>query len=40
MKQVIVFYIPANFKTPQPKWIPESQRGKVITFHSEVKKSA
>ena len=37
--QVIEFYIPARFK-PRVKWVPHEQRGKVIAFPSELKKSA
>jgi hypothetical protein len=40
MGQLIVFYVPANFRTPQRKWMPESERGKVIAFYGAVKKSA
>ena len=39
MAQVIEFYIPAGFK-PKVKWVPQKQRGKVIVFSSELKKSA
>jgi hypothetical protein len=39
MAQVIEFYIPARFK-PRVKWVPQEQRGKVIAFTSELKKSA
>jgi hypothetical protein len=40
MGQLIVFYIPAAFRAPQRKWMPESERGKVIAFHGAQKKSA
>jgi hypothetical protein len=39
MAQVIEFYIPAGFKV-KVKWIPEGQRGKIITFPTDLKKSA
>jgi len=39
MAKVIEFYIPANFRK-KSKWIPEEQRGKVIEFRSDLKKSA
>jgi hypothetical protein len=39
MAQVIEFYIPARFK-PTAKWVPQEQRGKVIAFRSDLKKSA
>jgi hypothetical protein len=39
MAQVIEFYIPASFKS-KVKWIPPEQRGKVITFPTDLKKSA
>ena len=32
MKQPIEFYIPYSFHFPQPKWMPESERGKVLDF--------
>jgi hypothetical protein len=39
MAKVIEFYIPTRF-VKKPKWIPEEQRGKVIEFRLELKKSA
>jgi len=39
MAQVIEFYIPARFHK-RVKWVPPEQRGKVIEFPSEVRKSA
>ena len=39
MAQVIEFYIPSRFKT-KVKWIPLEQRGKVIEFPIDFKKSA
>jgi hypothetical protein len=39
MAQLIEFYIPASFK-PKAKWVPQEQRGKVVAFPSELKKSA
>jgi hypothetical protein len=39
MAQVIEFYIPARFK-PKVKWVPQEQRGKLIAFPVDLKKSA
>ncbi len=39
MAQVIEFYIPVSFK-PKVKWVPQEERGKVIAFPPELKKSA
>ena len=39
MARVIEFYIPARFKV-KVKWIPPEQRGKIITFPIDLKKSA
>src|SRR5215469_15172068 len=39
MAQVIEFYIPARFKQ-KVKWVPPEQRGKIIDFPSDLKKSA
>jgi len=39
MARVIEFYIPARFKV-NVKWIPPEQRGKIITFPTDLKKSA
>jgi hypothetical protein len=36
---VIEFYIPTRFHT-QVKWIPPDQRGKVLEFPAELRKSA
>jgi hypothetical protein len=33
MGQLILFYVPANFKPSPEKWMPESERGKLIEFH-------
>jgi len=43
MAQVIEFYIPARFHKKvkwKVKWIPPEQRGKVIDFPVEIRKSA
>jgi hypothetical protein len=32
MGELIEFYVPASFNYPHRKWIPESERGKVIAF--------
>ncbi len=39
MAHVIEFYIPTRFK-PKPKGVSQEQRGKVIAFPSDRKKSA
>jgi hypothetical protein len=39
MAHVIEFYIPARFKS-KVKWVSQEQRGKVIAFASDLKKSA
>ena len=39
MAQVIEFYIPSRFKV-KVKWIPLEQRGKIIAFPVDFKKSA
>ena len=39
MAQLIEFYIPARFK-PKVKWVPVEQRGKIIAFPTDLKKSA
>jgi hypothetical protein len=39
MAHVIEFYIPARFHK-QAKWIPPAQRGKVVEFPAEIRKSA
>jgi hypothetical protein len=39
MAQVIEFYIPERFKV-KVKWLPAEQRGKIITFPTDLKKSA
>jgi hypothetical protein len=39
MAQVIEFYVPARFR-PKMKWVPAEQRGKVIEFPSQIRKSA
>jgi hypothetical protein len=39
MAQVIEFYIPTGFK-PKVKWIPAEQRGKILAFPTDLKKSA
>jgi hypothetical protein len=37
--KIIEFYIPSSFRR-NGKWIPPEQRGKVIEFPLETKKSA
>jgi hypothetical protein len=37
--KVIEFYIPNNFRK-SAKWAPPEQRGKMIEFASQIKKSA
>jgi hypothetical protein len=39
MAQVIEFYIPTRFK-PKVKWVPPEQRGKILAFPTDLKKSA
>jgi hypothetical protein len=39
MAQVIEFYIPARFQK-KVQWIPPKQRGKVIEFPADMRKSA
>ena len=39
MAQLIEFYIPIRFKQ-KVKWVPQEQRGKIIAFPSDLKKSA
>ena len=39
MAQVIEFYTPARFQK-KVKWVPPTQRGKVIEFPADMKKSA
>jgi hypothetical protein len=38
--RVIEFYVPANFRKKPAKWIPLEQRGRVLEFISQSKKSA
>jgi hypothetical protein len=39
MAQVIEYYIPSRFRK-KVKWVPATQRGQVIEFPVEVKKTA
>ena len=39
MAKVIEFYVPDRFRK-KVRWVPPTQRGKVIEFPVEVKKSA
>jgi hypothetical protein len=39
MAQVIEFYVPDRFRK-KVRWVPATQRGKVIEFPVEIKKSA
>jgi hypothetical protein len=39
MAKVIEFYIPKNFRKSF-KWVPELQRGKILEFCPQTKKSA
>ena len=39
MAKVIEFYIPKNFRRSF-KWVPELQRGKILEFCPQTKKSA
>jgi len=38
--RVIEFYIPASFRKKTMRWIPLENRGKVLEFISQAKKSA
>jgi hypothetical protein len=40
MFELIVFYVPANFKSSPAKWMPPSERGKIIEFSLRAQKSA
>jgi hypothetical protein len=37
--KVIEFYVPKNLRKPL-KWVPELQRGKILEFCPQTKKSA
>jgi len=39
MARIIEFYIPTRFQKAM-KWIPPTERGKVLEFPTEVRKSA
>lgn len=39
MAKIVEFYVPESFRK-QLKWAPPLQRGKVIEFCSQAKKSA
>jgi hypothetical protein len=39
MARIIEFYIPARFHKPV-KWITPAERGKVLEFPAEIRKSA
>jgi len=39
MAKVIEFYVPARFHR-KVRWLPSEQRGKVIEFPAETRKSA
>jgi hypothetical protein len=39
MAQVIEFYVPERFRK-KVKWVPPDQRGKVLEFPADVKKTA
>lgn len=39
MAKLIEFYIPANFRKPS-RWTPQVDRGKVIEFCLQARKSA
>jgi hypothetical protein len=40
MGQVIEYYIPEKYILPQAKWVPPSERGKVLGFQRVVKAKA
>jgi hypothetical protein len=39
MARVIEFYVPTRFRK-KVSWVPLTERGKVIEFPAEIKKSA
>jgi len=39
MAKVIEFYIPTNFRKPM-RWVPAIDRGKIIEFYPQTRKSA
>ena len=39
MAQVIEFYVPTRFRR-KVKWVPPTQRGKLLEFPADMKKSA
>jgi hypothetical protein len=39
MARMTEFHIPADFK-PKIKWVPEGERGRLVVFPSNLKKSA
>ena len=39
MARIVEFYIPSRFM-PQEKWMPEEERGRIIVFPLDLKKSA
>jgi hypothetical protein len=39
MAPVIEFYIPSRFHE-RVKWMPQDQRGKLLVFSAEIRKSA
>jgi len=39
MAKVIEFYVPVRFRK-KVKWTPPDERGRVIDFHPETRKSA
>jgi hypothetical protein len=40
MGQVIEYYIPEKYILPQAKWVPPSERGKVLAFQRFAKAKA
>jgi hypothetical protein len=40
MAKIIEFYVPNSFRKKASKWIPPEQRGKVLAFGLQQKKSA
>lgn len=38
MGELIVFYVPASFKSRSDRWVPPSQRGKIIDFQATLSK--
>ena len=40
MAKIIEFYLPSSFRKKVSKWMPPGERGKVLVFCLQQKKSA